>query len=622
MKDRPARADAVRAETVAQIPTLIQLAGRTVTPDQANTLAIREYSRGNGPGALDIYARLIAAMPDNAFAYNNRGVVLYALGRIEEALSSYARAVALKPDYAEAHSNRGVVLERLRRHAEALASCDRAIAIAPGYADAHYNRGLILQTLERLPEALASYDRAVLLKPQYAEAFGNRGVVLHVLKRFDEALDSYDQAIALEPRRAESYYNRASVLQILKRFDDALVDCDRALAIKPDYADACIARGIILVHKGALAEAEKMFVRALELRPDYPDALFELTKLRKYHDPEHEDIQRLKRLMARPGLAAHDREYLLFTLGKMHDQCGRYDDAFDFYRQANELASAGVTYNPRSVSQNTDAIIDVFSHEFLDQPRPDSSESSAPIFVVGMPRSGTTLLASILSNHPAIGTAGELPTIIQFTSQLAELVGREAKYPQAARNLTDPMTQKLAARYLARLRRDLGPDIPFVVDKHPINFRHLGLITLLFPRATILHCVRDPLDTCLSNFFQRFPPDYNFSFALESIGHYFREYTRLIEHWRRALPKPIIDVRYEDMVADTERIARTILDRMGLSWDERCLTPHTNPYPIETASNWQVRQPIYGDSVARWKHYEKHLAPLRRILGSAASSSA
>ena len=258
--------------------------------------------------------------------------------------------------------------------------------------------------------------------------------------------------------------------------------------------------------------------------------------------------------MARPELPPREREYLHYSLGKIYDDCGRYDDAFEQYRQANAIGNAAVVYDADRLARATDSIIEVFTKEFLSQPCPGASPSRAPVFIVGMPRSGTTLLAAILSNHPAIGSAGELPTIIQIATQLGE--GTGIGYPQAARQLSAPVSQQLTTAYLARLRRDIGADVPFVVDKHPINFRHVGLITRLFPEATILHCTRDPLDTCLSNYFQRFAPEYDFAFDLANVGHYYGQYARLMEHWRGALPRPIIEVPYERMVAQTEVVAR------------------------------------------------------------------
>jgi Sulfotransferase family len=231
-----------------------------------------------------------------------------------------------------------------------------------------------------------------------------------------------------------------------------------------------------------------------------------------------------------------------------------------------------------------------------------------------MPRSGTTLTASILSNHRSIDTAGELPTITQFTSRLPKLIEKDVLYPQAVGHITPAIASRLINEYESRLRRDIGPDVPHVVDKSPLNFRHLGFIPMLFPRARIIHCTRHPLDTSLSNYFQHFSLNYDYSFDLKNIGHFYGEYLKTMEHWQNVLPGKILEINYEDMIADTKKMVHTTLDFLGLEWDERCLAPHTNPCVVDTASNWQVRQPIYNQSVERWRHYEKHLTPLKEML--------
>jgi len=478
------------------------------------------------------------------------------------------------------------------------------IAKVPGHAVAYNNQGNALQALRRFDEALASYDKAIALKPDYVEAYNNQGAALEGLERFDDALMSYDKALALKPDIAEIHNNRGAVLQALKRFDEALASYDRAIALKPDYTKSYFNRGNTLLSKGDMEEAEKMFLKALALKPDFPEAMLGLTNIRKYSDADHTDIKNIKILLSRPGILPQDKECLSFSLGKIYDDCGLYDDAFECYRQGNEIRNTYVSYNSDTVTKIADGIINTFSKEVLAEPFAIASNNRSPVFVVGMPRSGTTLMASMLSNHPSIATAGELPTIIGFNLRMPEL----------AKNISSATASRLINDYEKRLRRDAGADIPYVIDKQPLNFWHLGFISMLFPKSHIIHCTRDPLDTCLSNYFQRFALSYDYSFNLRNIAHFYGEYTKIMEHWRKVLPINMIEVNYENMTLNTEQVARKTLDLLGLEWNERCLTPHTNPCAVETASNWQVRQPIYKQSVERWRHYEKHLTSLKEML--------
>ncbi len=536
------------------------------------------------------------------------------MNRHDEGLASYDKAIALEPGRAELYNNRGVTLQEMGRYDHALADYDKAVELKPDYANAHNNRGVTLSNLRRYDAAVASCDTAIRLRPDFAEAYNNRGVALHEVSRYDDALASYDKAIALKPDCAEAHKNRGATLQELKRLDDALASCERAIALKPDYAEAYQTRGLCLVSKGDMQAAEEMYLKALELKPDFTDPVFSLVQIRKYRYRDHPDVKNIRSLLGKPAISLHGRECLYFSLGKIYDDCGLYDEAFKCYRQANQMRNIAVSYNPRRVAEFTDSIINVFSRDFLAQPFAFASDSQSPLFIIGMPRSGTTLMAHILSNHRAIGSAGELPTILDSISLLPELVGNKIPYPEAAKRITPVVATRLIDDYGKRLRRDTGSDFARVVDKHPLNFRHLGFISMLFPRARIIHCTRHPLDTGLSNYFQRFTFSYDYSFDLRNIGHFYREYTRIMEHWRKVLPTALVEVSYEDMIKNTEQMVRKTLVSLGLEWDERCLAPHTNPCAVDSASNWQVRQPIYSESVARWRHYEKHLGPLKEMV--------
>ena len=564
--------------------------------------------------ALASFDQAIALKPDYVNAHYNRGATLQEFKRLEDALASYDKVLRLKPDHSDSYNNRGLVLQRLGRHDEALASFDRASALNPGHVKAQNNRGALLHTLQRHKEALASFDRAIVLEPANAEFHNRRGVILREMKRPEDALPSFEQAIALKPGIAEFHNNRGVSLRAVKRFDEAAASHDQAIALEPGTAEFHHRRGMICANKGDMQEAERMFSRALELNPDFPDPLTALANIRKYKNADDDDIKRMQRLLDSAAIPPDGREKLFFSLGKIYDDLGCYEEAFACYERGNQMRNAGVSYDPDQVVALANDIMNVFSRDFLARPFASASESRSPLFVVGMPRSGTTLVASIFSNHHSIATAGELPTIAEFVQQLGAWIGIGTPYPQAAGHITPAVAARLINDYEKRLRRDVGPEIPHVVDKHPLNFWHVGFIAMLFPKARIIHCTRHPLDTCLSNYFRRFDRHYDYSFDLRNIGHYFCEYARLMEHWRKVLPVQMIEIKYEDMISRTEPVVRQALDCLGLEWDERCLVPHTNPAPVETASFWQVRQPIYTESLERWRHYEKHLAPLQQAL--------
>jgi tetratricopeptide (TPR) repeat protein len=587
-------------------------------PDNAKNhnnraLALQDLKRYGE--ALAAFDRAVALQPGYAVAHNNRGLVLQAMGQPTAAVASFDRALALQPGYAAAHNNRGVALIEAEREAEALVSFDQAIALQPDNALAYNNRGVALNRLEHYAEALASLDKAIALQPDYARSHDSRGRALKGLRRFAEALESCDRAVALDPEYAEAHNTRGTVLLEMGLYEDALASCDKAIAIDPAFAEAYENRGAIRAAKGDLREAESMFRKSLALKPDLLAALYQLVAIRKYHDADHEDVRALRTLLDERGLSGRNRQFILFALGKVYDDCGRYDDAFECYRRANDICNAKVSYDPKNVATFFDGIIELFSKDFVARPFSFASDSRSPLFVVGMPRSGTTLVTSILSNHPCIGSAGELTTFGEGTATMSKLTERDIPYPESIRHITPAAGVHLTSDYEKSLRRDVGPDVPHVIDKNPLNFHYLGLIRMLFPMARIIHCIRNPLDTGLSNYFQYFALAHAYSFDLRNIGHFYSQYVRLMAHWRSVLPVPMIEVQYEDLIQDTERVVRATLESLGLEWNDRCLAPHTNPNAVRTASHWQVRQPIYDRSAGRWRHYEQHLGPLKEALG-------
>ena len=568
--------------------------------------------------ALESHDRALAHNPGHVQALVNRGNALFDLDRPTDALSSYDRALALRPGDAETLFNRGNALLRLRRAADALASYQQSLALRPGHFESLFNQGNVLHDLGRHAEALASFDLALALRPDHVGLHCNRGNALCDFDRAAEALASFDRALTLAPEQAEALNNRGDALIRLSRPAEALADLDRALSLKPDYAEACNNRGNALKELGRLDEAREAYRQALALDPNLSGIYFNLADLKTFA-PGDPHIAAMERLAARPEALSHtDRLHLDFTLGKAHADCKEFPRSFRHLLAGNAAKRATVAYDEASTFAMFDCIEALFTPAMIAAHAGSGDASERPIFVIGFPRSGATLVEQILASHPLVRGAGELKTFSDVVLALrgqGDQGGEPAPYPDCVAALDAPALARLGARYLA-LVRDLAPDGARVTDKMPSNFSFAGLIHLALPNATIVHTVRDPVDTCVSCFSKLFSSAQNHTYDLRELGRYHRRYRRLMQHWRRVLPRQrMLDVRYEDVVADLEGQARLIVAHCGLPWDDACLSFHRTDRPVHTASAAQVRQPIYRGAVGRWRDYEEFLQPLLAELG-------
>ncbi|HVH84742.1 MAG TPA: sulfotransferase, partial [Steroidobacteraceae bacterium] len=363
------------------------------------------------------------------------------------------------------------------------------------------------------------------------------------------------------------------------------------------------------------------FRRALAVKPGFPTALFHLAHLRGA-EPTDAEVGAIERALEAPRLPRQARIGLSFALARLCDERGEYDKAFLHCKRANDMKAADQAFDHEGLARHVDALVATFDRGFFAARRGLGSPSERPVFVVGMPRSGTTLVEQILASHPEVRGAGELAASNAMVEGLARLPNATAAgkaYPEAAGLLDQEEAQALAERYLEAVGRDAregeGGEPRRVTDKMTGNFMRLGLIALLLPRARVIHCQRDPFDTCLSCYFQNFLEPFPFTSELSRLGKYYREYERLMAHWRAVLPAPMLEVPYEALVADPEPWCRRMLEFCGLPWDERVLRFFATERAVQTASFWQVRQPIYLSSVGRWRHYRAHLGSLFDALG-------
>jgi tetratricopeptide (TPR) repeat protein len=552
------------------------------------------------------YRCALGIRPNFAEAHSNLGNALRSLGQPREALLSYRRALDIKPDFADAHNNLGNARRELGQADEAVQCYRRAIEIKPDFADAHNNLGNALRDLGRLHEALASYRRAIEIRPGLAEAHNNLGNVQLDLMQLGEAAASYRRALELQPGYAHAHTALGMVLRQQGRIAEAEASCHRALDIEPDSAEVTAFLAEIRADQGQFDAADELFRQALAIDPDLPAARAGIARYRRMSDGDPAWLAATQRLAGK-GLPLRHEINLRYAIGKYFDDVEDYEQAFDSYRKANELTKRyGARYDKQQLTWLVDRIMASYDQNWLSQSRIQADRSERPVFVVGMPRSGTTLAEQILASHPAVFGAGELP----FWNDAA--AGYDSLTPNSTASAG--MISALAGEYLRQLV-DWSADALRMVDKMPTNYVNLGLIHAALPDARIIHMRRNPIDTCLSIFFQNFSISHAYANDLEDLAHYYTEYHRVMEHWHATLPQgAILDVSYEGLVDDPETWSRRMLEFIGLPWDPRCLDFHRTNRTVITPSKWQVRQKISKSSSGRWRNYASFVGPLQRLV--------
>jgi tetratricopeptide (TPR) repeat protein len=439
-----------------------------------------------------------------------------------------------------------------------------------------------------------------------AEAVNARGVALMAKGNHEQALANFDHVLKLDPRHPEAHNNRSAALQQLGRSVEALVSCERALSLRPDLLMAHENRAALLIGLGRLDEAEVAIDAAIRLAPRTTRSYFHLTEFKRLEAADQRFVAMRGLAEDAASLPADDQANLHFALGKACADQGDHDAAFRHLKAGNALRRAGTNYDEAATLRGLESAPANFRVEIIRQASSLGDPSPLPVFIVGMPRSGSTLVEQILASHPAVVGLGEADDFAKtLAEQNADPVATALPPAQRFRALGQLYLRRTAGR-AGRARR--------VTDKTLGNFRALGLVHVALPNARIIHVHRDPRDVCVSCFSKQFT-DQPFAFDLGELGRYYRAYKRLMDHWRAVIPANVLlEVVYEDVVADLEGQARRMLAHCGLGWDERCLDFHLNPRPVRTASASQVRRPIFGDSIGRWRYYEPHLGPLLSVL--------
>ena len=604
----------------AALPELQQAA--LLTPDDAEAqgnLGAALCDLGRWDEALPSLRRALSIDPRNLKSAADAANALFMSGRVEEAAGGYRRVIELDPRSADAHNNLGLCLASLGRRDEAVANYEKALALEPRHPEALDNLGTAWRELGERRRAEALHRRALEIDPRRARSHHGIGSAQLERGRFEDAAASFQQVLDLEPAHVAAHLGLAAALRQQRRVAEAQTICERALALAPRSPEALWLLGELRSDLGAFSEAQELYRRSIEIDPGFPSAFSSMAMQRKMTSGDAAWQAGVESLLAK-GLPLSHTIGLRYALGKYFDDLGRHDEAFRHYRTANELTKRyGAVYDGQKLARRIDRLIATFDARFMSAPPGASGSASAPgsasgsasaserpVFVLGMPRSGTSLAEQILASHPAVFGAGEI-------SFWEDAFAAHDAYGWVGAAGAKAISS-IAEQYLARTAQAPAGTLR-VVDKMPANFLFAGLIHAVFPRARIIHLRRHPIDTCLSIYFQNFLNSAAFYNDLGCLAHYYREYVRIMDHWRSVLPAAaFLEVPYEDLVADQERWSRRMLEFIDLPWDPRCLEFHRAERIVITASKWQVRQSINAASVGRWRNYERHVGPLGSLL--------
>jgi len=552
--------------------------------------------------AIEAFQKAIEISPEFIEAYYNEGRAYSALKDYGNALSSYNLALQKEPRYLWAYISQGYCYFQLERYYDALDSYDKALELNYDIAELHFNRGLTQSNLGLYEQAIHSFNQVVRLNPVYKGIYINLGQALENCNDFAQAQEIYKHALKYDPNNLDIY---TLILETYSNINDEKPDLtfiEDALKIDPEFEPALIAKAEVLLKEGDFEKSSFICNALINKKSKYSTkSYWILSRAKKFTDPSDNLIEEMKASLKNSNQLDEKAE-LNFGLGKIYEDLKLYEEAFKYFEVANRLKLKD-EYDLSAPILEIEKIAHQYDENFLREIAKYGSDSDMPVFIVGMPRSGTSLTEQIISSHPLVKAAGEL---YFWGSGNFDVIKNTSK--EAWREIID--------KYLNLLKKisHVEHNTLRVTDKTPHNFLSLGIIMCLFPKAKVIHCTRYPMDNCWSIFTLPFNNGHEYGQDLECLGKYYLAYQKLMAHWESIFPKRIMAINYEELVHEPEYWSRQLIKHIGLPWNEACLNPHENKRRVKTYSLWQVRQPIYKSSVRRSDHFEKYLWPLKAIL--------
>lgn len=540
------------------------------------------------------------------------GIALQRNGRLDDAAKLYVGILEAEPQHAAAMHYLGLVRLQQGRLPEAERLIGNALELDPNNANAWSDLGMVRVRADAPEKSLQSFTNALALAPEHPDALNNMAQALRRLGRFDQARPLLERLAALKPRSGSVRYALADTLYKCNDLAAAIYNYQAAVRLDPADRRSRTGLGDAYESAGRFKEARMQYLSALRREPDSVVALAKLLQLRE-GDVDPQWLARAVRLADSDDVPEEGKIRLNVALAYHFDREQSYDEAFRRLKAGYDVKAQREPFDSDGYTRAVDHLIETLTEKFYASARNSGERSERPVFIVGMPRSGTTLTEQILASHSKVAAGGEISKLLKVSYRIGELSSSGEPYPRGLLSVDVPTLQQMAREYLEHLDT-ISATAERVTDKLPFNFMHLGVIALMFPNAKIVHCRRQALDNCLSCYFTSFAQQIRFANRLETLGRYYVDYYRLMQHWHRVLPVEIFDLQYEDLVDDTESRVRAMLEYCNLDFEPACLEFDRTERGVRTPSRWQVRQPIYRRSVERWRHYERHLEPLKKQL--------